>query len=132
MFFQTQNHSYDTPPNSTTSGASTSAPTAPLTISKVSIEPLPKMAKGPNRRAGNYSKAAHNYSIIDDIIQLRLFQRTLIGVSAAMSALEVLQSCPKQRKSLLSALGAVNRADSRMMDFDLEKATPRLPSMVAF
>ena len=44
-----------------------------------------------------------------------------------MSALEVLQSCPKQWKALLYALGAVDLADTRMMAFDLDKATPRLP-----
>ena len=67
MFFQTWNRSYDTPPNTTTSGASTSAPTTPLTISKMPIEPFPKMVKGPNRQTSNYSKAAHNYNIVDDL-----------------------------------------------------------------
>ena len=27
------------------------------------------MAKGPTRQAENYSKAAHNYSIVDDLAQ---------------------------------------------------------------
>ena len=85
MLFQTWNRNYDTPPETNTLGVSTSAPTAPLTISKMPIEPLPKMAKGPNRRAGNYSKVAHNYSIVDDLAQS----------PAAMSSLEVMQSCPK-------------------------------------
>ena len=49
MFFQTWNRSYDTPPDSTMLGASTSAMTAPLTISNMPIEPLPNMVKGPNR-----------------------------------------------------------------------------------
>ena len=57
-----------------------SAPTAPLTIPKFPLEPLPKMVKGPNRRAGNYSKVAHNYSIVDDLAQS----------PAAIFALEVL------------------------------------------
>ena len=114
--------SYGTPPDFTTSGASTSAPTAPLTISKIPIEPFPKMANGPNRRASNYSKVTHNYSIMDDLPQS----------PTDMSTLEVLQSCPKQRKSLLSALGAIDPVDTRMMAFDFDKATPRLPSMVTF
>ena len=46
FFFQTWNQNYDTPPDTNTSGASTSAPTTPLTISNMPIEPLPKMAKG--------------------------------------------------------------------------------------
>ena len=69
MFFQTRNWNYDTPPDSTTSGDSTSALIAPLTISKMPIEQFPKMAKGPDRRAGNYSKVAHNYKIVDVLAQ---------------------------------------------------------------
>ena len=38
----------------------------------------------------------------------------------------------KTTESLLSALGAIDLADTRLMDFDLDKATPQLPSMVAF
>ena len=102
-------------------GESTSAPTAPLTISKMPIEAFPKMAKGPNRQVGNYSKATHNYSIVDDLAQS----------PTAMSALEVFQSCPKQRKALLSMLGSINPANTCLMDFDLDKSTPRLPSMDA-
>ena len=49
-----------------------------------------------------------------------------------MSALEVLQSFPKQQKALLFALGAIDLADTRMMAFDLDKATLRLPSTVTF
>ena len=67
MIFETQNRNYDTPLDASMSGASMSAPTAPLTIPNIPLEPLPKMVKGPNRRAGNYSKAAHNYSIVDDL-----------------------------------------------------------------
>ena len=50
----------------------------------------------------------------------------------AMSALEVLQSCPKQHKALLSVLGVIDPTDTCLMSFDLDKSTPRLPSMVAF
>ena len=51
IFFQTQNQNYDTPLDTNTLGASTSTPKNPLTISNMPIEPLPKMAKGPTRRA---------------------------------------------------------------------------------
>ena len=50
----------------------------------------------------------------------------------AMSALEVLQSCPTQRKLLLLALGVVDLQDSNLMIFDLENFTPRLPHQMAF
>lgn len=49
-----------------------------------------------------------------------------------MSVLEVLQSCPTQRKELLSSLGEIDPVDSRLMVFDREKATPHLPSVIAF
>ena len=122
MFFQTWNRSYDTPPNTGMSGASTSVSTAPFIIPNIPTELLQKMVKGPNRRAGNYSKAAHNYNIVDNLAQSPI----------SMFALDVLQSCPKKRKALLSALSVVDPANTRMMFFDLDKATPRLPSMVSF
>jgi hypothetical protein len=46
--------------------------------------------------------------------------------------LEVLQTCPTQWKSLLSALGAVDPADTRLITFDLDCGEPRLPTLVAF
>jgi hypothetical protein len=49
-----------------------------------------------------------------------------------MSVLEVLQTCPTQRKSLLSALGAVDPADTRLITFDLDSGEPRLPALIAF
>jgi hypothetical protein len=49
-----------------------------------------------------------------------------------MSVLEVLQTCPSQRKSFLSALGAVDPADTRLITFDLDNREPRLPVLVAF
>ena len=122
MFIQTWNRSYDTPPDIGTSGASTSAPTAPLTIPKIPLEPLPKMVKGPSRRACNYSKVAHNYNIVDDLAQSPI----------SMSTLEVLQSCPKQPKTLLSTLGVVDPTDMRMMAFDLDKATASFPPWFPF
>jgi hypothetical protein len=49
-----------------------------------------------------------------------------------MSVLEVLQTCPNQRKSLLSALGEIDPANTRLITFDLGNGEPRLPSLVAF
>ena len=49
----------------------------------------------------------------------------------AMSALEVLQSCPSQRKALLSAIGGTDPADSSLLTFDLENFTPWLPHQIA-
>ena len=49
-----------------------------------------------------------------------------------MSALEVLQSCPAQRKLLLSAIGAVDVQDSNLIIFDLENSTSHLPHKMDF
>ena len=49
-----------------------------------------------------------------------------------MSALEVLQSCPAQRKILLSAIGSVDLQDLNLIVFDLENSTRRLPHQMAF
>jgi len=43
------------------------------------------------------TQVAHNYSIVEDLGQ----------TPYSMSALEVLQSCPTQRKSLFSAIGGL-------------------------
>jgi hypothetical protein len=48
-----------------------------------------------------------------------------------MSVLEVLQTCPMQRKSLLSSMGTVDPSDTRVITFDLDSCEPRLPAAVA-
>jgi hypothetical protein len=49
-----------------------------------------------------------------------------------MSSLEVLQSCPMQRKALLKAIGGINSADMNLIIFDLEDHIPRLPPQLVF
>jgi hypothetical protein len=49
-----------------------------------------------------------------------------------MSALEVLQSCPAQRKALLKAIGGIDPTDTNLIIFDLEDHIPRLPPQLAF
>jgi hypothetical protein len=68
------------------------------------------------------ARATHNYSLVDDLAQS----------PAAMSVLEVLQTCPTQQKSFLSTLGEVDPADTRLITFDLDCGEPRLPTLVAF
>jgi hypothetical protein len=51
---------------------------------------------------------------------------------STMSALEALQSCPTQRKSLLSAIGGFDPNDLNMIAFELETHIPRLPHQLAF
>ena len=51
----------------------------------------------------------------------------------AMSTLEVLQSCPSQNKSLLTALGAVYPSDDHLIVFPVDTLEhPPFPSSVSF
>ena len=81
-------------------------------------------AKGILRKSAfnPHARATQNYNIVEDL-----------AISpSAMSALEVLQSCPAQRKLLLSAIGAVDIQDLNLIIFYLENSTPRLPHQMAF
>jgi hypothetical protein len=49
-----------------------------------------------------------------------------------MSALEVLQSCPAQRKELLKSIGGIDPTDMNLIVFDLEDHIPRLPPQLDF
>ena len=49
-----------------------------------------------------------------------------------MSALEVLQSCPSQWKSLLSAIGGIDPDNSELITFDLENHVPHLHHHISF
>ena len=68
------------------------------------------------------TRAAVNYSIVDDFYQSPM----------AMFALEVLKTCPTQRKALLATLGDLDPSDSRLIAFDLENAEPKMPSTITF
>ena len=67
------------------------------------------------------ARAAQHYNIVEDLAQ----------APSAMSALEVLQSCPSQRKALFSAISAIDPADSSLLTFDLDNFTLRLPHQIA-
>ena len=49
-----------------------------------------------------------------------------------MSTLEVLQSCPTQRKNLLTALGALDLDNSNLIHFNVENYKSRLPHKFSF
>jgi len=108
------------------SNPSTSAPGSdPLQIEKPNPDLVIKPpTKGIIRKSAfnPHARAAQNYNIVED----------LVISPSAMSALEVLQSCPAQRKLLLSAIGVVDVQDSNLIIFDLENSTPRLPHQMAF
>lgn len=69
-----------------------------------------------------HARATQNYNIIEDL-----------AISpSAMSTLEVLQTCPTQRKLLLSAIGVVDPQDSHLIIFDLKNHVPHLPHKLDF
>jgi hypothetical protein len=49
-----------------------------------------------------------------------------------MSALEVLQTFPTQRKALLKDIGGIEPTNMNLIIFDLEDHIPRLPPQLAF
>jgi hypothetical protein len=49
-----------------------------------------------------------------------------------MSALEVLQIFPTQRKALLKAIGGIDPTDTNLIIFYLEDHIPRFPPQLAF
>ena len=49
-----------------------------------------------------------------------------------MSTLEVLQSCPTQRKNLLTGLGALDPNNTNLIHFNVENYNPRLTHKLSF
>jgi hypothetical protein len=75
-----------------------------------------KSSHNPNTRA------AQNYSVVEDLSQ----------TPCAMSALEVLQSFPTQRKALLTTLGSTETCNPGTIMLYTTNLKPRLPYHVAF
>jgi hypothetical protein len=123
ILLQTRNRQYPAESTSTPPETNPTPAAPPLVIPRPTAEPPLRIPRIPLRRNVHnpQARAAHNYSLVDDLAQS----------PAAMSVLEVLQTCPTQRKSLLSALGAVDPADTRLITFDLDNSEPRLPAAVA-
>jgi hypothetical protein len=69
-----------------------------------------------------HARATQNYSIVEDLAQ----------APSAMSALEVLQTCPAKWKALLKAISGIDPTDTNLIVFDLEDHVPRLPPQLAF
>ena len=49
-----------------------------------------------------------------------------------MSTLEVLQSCPTQRKNLLTTLGALDPENTNLIHFNVKNYKSRLPHKISF
>jgi hypothetical protein len=117
----TRNHDYISP--QTVPGLeSPPPPKIPLQIEK--LEPLPHIPKGVLKCSTHNPnvRAAQNYSIVEDLGQ----------TPCAMSALEIVQTCPSQRNALLSTLGALYPCGSKVIKFDVIDVNPHSPYHVEF
>jgi hypothetical protein len=99
ILLQTRGLQYNVPPESTP----TTSKVAPTTLGQPLMIPCPNTEPNPyipcmslRQNVHNpHARETHNYSLVDDLAQS----------PTAMSLLEVLQTCPTQRKSLLSPWG---------------------------
>jgi hypothetical protein len=94
-FITTRVHDYSKPSTSE-KGKEDEISSLPLQIEKMLGETMTRIPKGAFKKAyhNQNARATKNYSMVEDLSQ----------IPCAMSALEVLQSYPAQRKSLLTAL----------------------------
>ena len=76
-------------------------------IPRPNVEPIPRIPLMPLRwNVHNpHARVTHNYSLVDDLAQS----------PTTMFVLEVLQTCSSQHKSLLSALKAIDTADTQLI-----------------
>jgi hypothetical protein len=119
----TRAHDYSKP-SASEKGKKAEIPSLPLQIEKMLGETMTCIPKGAFKRASHNpnARAAQNYSVVEDLSQ----------TPCAMSALEVLQSCPAQRKALLTALGSTETCNPGTIMLDTTHLKPRLPYHVMF
>jgi hypothetical protein len=122
-FISTRAHDYSKP-SASEKGKEVDLPSLPLQIEKTLGETMTCIPKGAFKKASHNpnARAAQNYSVVEDLSQ----------TPCAMSALEVLQSCPAQRKALLTALGSTETCNLGTIMLDTTDLKPRLPYHVAF
>jgi hypothetical protein len=122
-FITTRAHDYSKP-SASEKGKEADLPSLPLQIEKTLGETMTRIPKGAFKKASHNpnARAAQNYSVVEDLSQ----------TPCAMSALEVLQSCPAQRKALLTALGSTETCNPGTIMLDTTDLKPRLPYHVAF
>jgi hypothetical protein len=119
----TRAHEYSKP-SASEKGKEAEIPSLPLQIEKTLGETMTHIPKGAFKRASHNpnARAAQNYSVVEDLSQ----------TPGAMSTLEVLQSCPAQRKALLTALGSTETCNLGTIMLDTTDLKPLFPYHVAF
>jgi hypothetical protein len=105
-------------------GKEVKIPSLPLQIEKTLREMMTHIPKGAFKKASHNpnARATKNYSVVEDLSQ----------TPCAMSALEVLQSCPAQGKALLTALGSIDTCNPGTIILDTTDLKPRLPYHIVF
>ena len=85
---------------------------------------MTRIPKGAFKKASHNpnARATQNYSVVEDLSQ----------TPCALSALEVLQSFPSQRKSFLTSLGSTETCNLGTIMLDTTDLKPRLPYHVVF
>jgi hypothetical protein len=119
----TRTHDYGMP-NTSENGKEVENPSVPLQIERTMGETMTCILKGAFKKDSHNpnSRAAHNYSVVEDFSQ----------TPCVMFSLEVLQSFPSQRKDLLTALGSAETCNSGTIMLDTTDLKPRLPYHVTF
>jgi hypothetical protein len=122
-FISTRAHYYSKPSTSE-KGKEADLPYLPLHIEKTLGETMTHIPKGAFKKSSHNpnGRAAQNYSVVEDLSQ----------TPYAMFALEILQSCPSQRKALLTALGSTETCNPSTIMLDTTELKPHLPYHVAF
>jgi hypothetical protein len=122
-FIMTRAHEYSKP-STFEKGKEVELPYLPLQIEKTLGETMTRISKGAFKKASHNpnERATQNYSVVEDLSQ----------TPCAMSALEVLQSFPAQRKALLTTLGSTETCNPCTIMLDTTDLKPRLPYHVAF
>ena len=93
----------------------------PLHIDKLEVPP--HIPKGVLKCSGHNpnARATQKYSIVEDLGQ----------TPCAMYVLEVLQTCPPQRKALLFSLGVSDDSSSSIIKFETQGVQPHFPYYVS-
>jgi hypothetical protein len=122
-FISTRAHDYSKP-SASKKDKEVDLPSLPLQIEKTLGETMTCIPKGAFKKVSHNpnARAAQNYSVVEDLSQ----------TPCAMSSLEVLQSYPSQRKSLLTALGSIETCNSSTIKLRKTNLKPSLPYHVAF
>jgi hypothetical protein len=104
-------------------GKEATNPPVPLQIEKTMGETMTHIPKGAFKKdSHNPKRASQNYSVVEDLAQ----------TPCTMSALEVLQSFPSQRKALLSTLGSAETCNPGAIILDPTDLKPHLPYHIVF